>query len=223
MLRLSSKYGLDRLKTDILVRLKQEWPASLAGHLEKNRLFTQKITPSADGRAVYDADQDLIVDPAAVIALLREIQCTDVVLLAPLFYDLSRRIWQLAGAATGHHLGPLSAADVERLVIGVARLRASHVVSFAMLTTKLRDDHTTCKNAWVSTYQPDMQKMLLREANLMSEPVEDWEAAKTYVKAIPTAHNGVCAPCKDSVFSYLEHQQRSVWNSLAASFELVMA
>lgn len=57
----------------------------------------------------------------------------------------------------------------------------------------------------------------------MSEPVEDWEAAKMFTSAIaPLGQQGICAVCKDAVVKYAEEQQRLIWNSLAASFELVV-
>lgn len=66
-----------------------------------------------------------------------------------------------------------------------------------------------------------MNRILIRDSNLMSEPVEDWEAAKLFVRAIPE-QQGMCAGCKDVVVKYVEEQQRLIWNSLAASFELVV-
>lgn len=233
MLRLSNKYGLDRLKSDIISRLKKEWPASLSSHLEKNRAFTQKLTPAqpVQGQVpaplpVIDVDQDLIVHPAAVIAVLREVKCTDAVLMTPLFYDLSRRIWQLAGATSGHHLGPLDSSDVERLLIGVARLRTSHMMRASATTLVMlpsQEHQGTCGLRWGATYIPALNRVLIREGNLMSEPVEDWEAAKLYVKAIPPLEQqGICAGCKELIVKYVEEQQKLIWASLAASFELVV-
>lgn len=232
MLRLSNKYALERLKSDILARLKKEWPASLTSHLDKNRAFTQKLAPAqpVPGQAppqalpVFDVDQDLIVHPAAVIAVLREVKCTDAVLLTPLFYDLSRRVWQLAGTTSGHHLGPLGASDVERLLIGVVRLRTSHMLKASATTLAMlpsREHQALCGTRWATTYIPLLNRILIRDSNLMSEPVEDWEAAKLFVRAIPE-QQGMCAGCKDVVVKYVEEQQRLIWNSLAASFELVV-
>lgn len=236
MLRLSHKYALDRLKADILSRLKKEWPASLASHLDKNRAFTQKLAPAppaqpVQGQApppaqVFDIDQDLIVHPAAVIAVLREVKCIDAILLTPLFYDLSRRIWQLAGTTSGHHLGPLGASDVERLLIGVVRLRTSHMIKASASTLAMLPSpqhQASCGVRWATTYIPALNKILIREANLMSEPVEDWEAAKVFVNQIqPAEQLGVCTGCKVAVVKYMEEQQKLIWNSLAASFELVV-
>ena len=83
--------------------------------------------PTSPSRSVSPAlsvEEDLIVHPASVISLLRSCGYTDASLLFPLFYALSCTTWQFGGAALGHHLAPLSVADMERLVVGIERVRA---------------------------------------------------------------------------------------------------
>ena len=219
ILRLAYKYRVARLQNDVLARLRAAWPSALDKHLARARALTAL-------RASQPHTEDLIVHPAAVIALLRSINCADNALLTALFYDLSRRTPQLGGAG-GHHLAPLSAADIERLVLGGARLRSAHVnLSIAGPALTANPVHQMSCHALVSGfwYSPAGQRCLLNTQDLMSQPVEDWELVKGLVQgtlALPgLSLTGLCSTCRAEVVKYVGQQQATLWGSLSRHFDL---
>ncbi|ETW78441.1 hypothetical protein HETIRDRAFT_454379 [Heterobasidion irregulare TC 32-1] len=142
--------------------------------------------------------EDLIVHPAAVIALLRSINYADNALLSALFYDLNRRTQQLGGAY-GHHLASLSEADIGRLM----------------------SCHALVSGFW---HSPAGQRCLLNMQDLISQPVENWELVKGQVQgtlALPgLSLTGLCSTCRAEMVKYVGQQQATLWGSLSRHFDL---
>ncbi|KAF7972727.1 hypothetical protein HWV62_17192 [Athelia sp. TMB] len=121
LLRICTKYDIQRPRIAILDRLRIEWPIALNKHDAKCEELARRL------REPGAAAEDLIVHPAAVIALLRDCGYSGVDLLSPLFYDLSSRVWQIGTPITGHHFAPLEPEDIERFTIGLNALRNSQM------------------------------------------------------------------------------------------------
>ncbi|KAI0059933.1 hypothetical protein BV25DRAFT_1859661 [Artomyces pyxidatus] len=207
LLRMSAKYRVPRLHDDLVARLRTAWPPTLPEHLAQwARAQAELLKP---GR------EDLIVHPAAVIALLRASACADTALLAALFYDLSRRVWQLGPPFTGHHLGPLAHADVERLVFGVARLRAEQA---AVAAVRPATPHPACATA-VGALWDGPGRALVNAANQMAQPVEDLDVFRLAAAAYLRQHG--CAACSEAVGRYLGELQQKMWDGMPAAFGLV--
>ncbi|KAL0958710.1 hypothetical protein HGRIS_014040 [Hohenbuehelia grisea] len=205
LLRITTKYNLDRARALILARLRLEWPTTLAAHDIKRVAFAEKVRAQAD---------DTIVHPAAVIALLRECGYTNMDLLAPLFYDLSTRVWQLGPGVRGHHLAPLVHAEMERLVFGLNQVRCRHVALAQCPPTA--GFHQACAVALIAEWKAFAVPVLLRRQNDMCEPVEDWGVLEATWGG--RAEKAVCARCDDLVRASIREARRILWDSLATSF-----
>ncbi|ETW77388.1 hypothetical protein HETIRDRAFT_454697 [Heterobasidion irregulare TC 32-1] len=179
--------------------------------LKHSTLFQEMLAPARDTlrdssrartrttlRASQPHTEDLIVHPAAVIALLRSINYADNALLSALFYDLNRRTQQLGGAY-GHHLASLSEADIGRLM----------------------SCHALVSGFW---HSPAGQRCLLNMQDLISQPVENWELVKGQVQgtlALPgLSLTGLCSTCRAEMVKYVGQQQATLWGSLSRHFDL---
>lgn len=232
ILRMATKYKVGRPCDDILARIPAEWPANLVQHDAKERELRDRLSriygnrpPGAQQGAPppepVAPEEDTIVHPASVISLLRECGYNDVDLLFPLFYALSCTTWQFGGPSLGLNLAPLSAADVERLVVGTERLRTAHI-SFAVVTPEFPASPTHPPHfciLGVTQIWSTMLPLLLPPARRRSRPIEDW------YDMIPVATNGhlqyhVCALCARAIAAKVEAVRQRLWASLPAYFEL---
>ncbi|KAI0034784.1 hypothetical protein K488DRAFT_44718 [Vararia minispora EC-137] len=236
--RVAMKYEVARLRDDVLVILKREWPSKLTEHIGKSNAFKAKLRPyltAVSGARVPNPDYDPeasnvpIVHPSSVIALLREGGVQDVDLLAPLFYDLSRRIWQLGPPFSGHNIKYLPSADVERLLYGSATLRATHArmastipSAFIFPSQAHAHVHTTRHaHAMAAWWSSAIIPQLLHDIghNMQGEPVEDWETARTQAAQSLPHIAGDCVCCKGTL-DYMSTCQTVLWDNIAGYFGL---
>ena len=163
-----------------------------------------------------------------MIALLRSIDhtSTDPVLFPALFYDLMRRTPQLAKTGNdAHPLAALAPADVARLVVGGARVRCAQFELCAPPVLGAVPAHSaTCHpratQFWLGTAMPLL--VATAEPELMSSPVEGWEAVKDIlVRTTPSPLGAlVCRVCREEMLRYVVRQQETLWSVLAACFDL---
>ncbi|CDO74323.1 hypothetical protein BN946_scf184570.g2 [Trametes cinnabarina] len=236
---MATKYTINRPCTDILARIRAEWRATLAHHDAKeaeNRARLARLYGVADrsqSEPQHDAEEggrdqgeggggasheeDIIVHPASVIGLLRQCGYNDPDLLFSLFYALSRTTWQFGGPALGHHLAPLSSADVERLIVGVERLRNAHY-SFAAAVLDCTHAPTNpphfCLQAAAEVWS-GIRLVLQQAGGRAREPLEEWR------EVLPLVHgqyvNGqfqMCQFCERSLASRIELFRQSLWAAL---------
>ena len=165
--------------------------------------------------------------PAAVIALLRSGGCTDKDALAPLFYALSCRTWELGlsgGGGGGHRIAPLAHADVARFILGLERLRTA----FAGLAIEppglagLDAAHKIrCDAAVVRFWQASVSTMLLAQnATTARRPVEVLKDVVASARASLVAH-GACTPCAEAIVAHVTRRRAALWASIPEYFGLV--
>lgn len=218
LLRMCVKYEVDRPRTEIIRRIQEEWPFALEKHDQKREAFAAQIANNAQ-----HARDDIIVHPASVIALLRECKYDSSELLTPLFYALSRTTWQFGGQAAGHHIAPLTHADIERFIIGVERLRSEHAYfavncpSAVALGPRVQG-HQCWPN--IRSYWTAMSVSLLPNAAGTKQPVEDWLAVIKAAKAPAYWQDAwkVCPGCGDMVIREMEMRRALLWSHLRTHF-----
>ncbi|TFK89234.1 hypothetical protein K466DRAFT_584828 [Polyporus arcularius HHB13444] len=168
--------------------------------------------------------EDLIIHPASVIAVLRECGYSDAALFFPLFYALSRTTAQFGGGALGYHLAPLSAADMERFVVGIERLRARHTAlvvstpSFDSVRTPGGSLHF-CREGARELWTGLVYTLLVTNEQHAHEPVEEWQDMVASVNAQYGRYQ-VCAECCKAVVAKIQTYRVSLWDSLPRFFEL---
>ncbi|KAM5546012.1 hypothetical protein V8D89_000138 [Ganoderma adspersum] len=188
------------------------------------------------GVGAANAEEDLIVHPASVIGLLRECGYADAQLLFPLFYSLSRTTWQFGGPALGHHLAPLSTADVERFVVGIERVREHHTAFAITVPTLDPSPHqpvpggmafaaaqaqTQCNEGIKQLWQGCGSTLLLPVAGrgLARQPLEDLARLAQGIPA-QAGRNRVCPACGRALAAKIEAFRRELWAKLPQFFEL---
>ncbi|KAJ8522234.1 hypothetical protein ONZ45_g1183 [Pleurotus djamor] len=209
LLRVTTKYRVERVRSILLDRLHQEWPSSYDQHLAKVASFSAQYH-ARDANA-----EDIIVHPASVIALLRDCNYTPSSLLAPLFYDLSTRTWQFGEdpASTGYHLAPLNTSEMERFVVGITKLRSLH----AKLAEPPRHlPIPMCRTHFVMQWVERALPVLQRDANFMCTPVEDWTALLAQVKEARWPM--MCDTCEQKLIGYCEESGKKLWETVLAVF-----
>lgn len=223
LLRMCTKYEIERPRQDIIARIEAEWPPDLAAHdalVDAQRHRYALAHPHAPPPAfVYD---DTAAHPASVLALLRACGHTSARTLAPLFYALSQLTPRFAprgspgGApALGFNLAPLGHADVERLVIGLARLRDEHAGLCAYALAPV--PHALC-GAGLALHMPPVQRMLRAHA---AAPLEAWRHAAEMLVTIPVDAAGwPCQLCRAAAVAPIQAARVSTWARMAALFEL---
>jgi hypothetical protein len=233
LLRIATKYRIQRPRTAIIERLQIQWPSSLEKHDEKQAAVHERLLHQQPQQG-NGAAENLIVHPASVIGLLRECNYNNPELLTPLFYDLSTKVWQFEAPFTGYHITPLSPADKERLIVGINKLRSLQIQSFACpIVTCLR--HPPAEQRRVLACQTELLRMwhnvasawMVREGD-HCRPVEDWAGMvgmiKTACSKAATARDAqkdaLCANCCNSVVATVEQSRRTIWNSLTGLFAL---
>jgi len=229
LLRMSVKYQLDRPRPDIIRRIQEEWPVDLHSHDQKRAAFSAQLAQSCAANAAQHAQEDIIIHPASVIALLRECEYDAPDLFSPLFYALSRTTWQFAGQAAGHHLAPMTYADIERFIIGVERLRSEHAYfavncpSVATLGPRVHAHEQVC---WphIRTFWTALSVSLLSGAsgNGIKQPIEDWLAYIQLAKTSGYWPNAwkICPDCGSAVLREMESRRIALWSHLGAHFDL---
>lgn len=251
VLRMATKYKIERPCKDIIASIREQWPASLSRHDARDRIPTAAMPvhdkAPAPGLAHHNEDvqqpaagpsrhrnaphppprapsphEDLIVHPASVINLLRSCNQTSRSLLFPLFYALSCTTWQFGGPALGHHLAPLPLADMERLVVGIERLRAKHAAlavcmpPFEPVKTTIPPHFCLAGAAQLWGY---LTNALLGSGSASHDPLEEWKEMTRLVWAQHIRY-GVCGECAKEVVGQIEANRRCLWDLLPRYFEL---
>ncbi|KAF9490405.1 hypothetical protein BDN71DRAFT_1454254 [Pleurotus eryngii] len=206
LLRVTTKYKIERVRQLLINRLHEEWPSALDKHDAKVAAFSTRYL------AQQNMD-DTIVHPASVIALLHDCAYTPPDLMGPLFYDLSKRTWQFGGDAAGHHLAPLTPSDMEKFIVGMTKIRSAHVKSTEAplhVITK-----PTCKAALLPEWLRRVYATLYRSNNYMCTPMEDWSAFLVILKASPP---WVCRDCHTLLIKHCERMRQDLWKTVLTSF-----
>ncbi|KAA1471981.1 hypothetical protein DENSPDRAFT_149911 [Dentipellis sp. KUC8613] len=232
VLRMSAKYGVARLRDAVVTLLKARWPSApneytnLKGSLEPREQESQAMLAQARARArttlratPQATDQGCsTIHPALVIALLREVKCGDTSLLAALFYDLSRRSWDLSENAL-ESLEPLSAADRERYILGVTKLRVAYVLESRLPPPTISITHihtepcTTGLNFFFSRIAKDLRSA---DAEIMADPMGGLQAILDISwKDFPRR---ICPECHSEFLSNVHGLQQRQWNGLEELF-----
>lgn len=240
ILRMATKYKIPRPCEDIIARFRVEWPSTLAQHDTKESDFRARMVriyggaygkgaanmPAAQGAGgpVPPAvpEEDTIVHPASVIALLRDCNYHDTDLLFPLFYRLSCTTWQFGGSSLGHHLAPLLPADVERLVVGIERLRAAHVACAVEIPTFPQQPTNPphfCMAGVAQLWASFTPPLLLGSLRNARRPLEQWRAVMPMVEA-HEAQFHVCNLCARAITAKIEGIRQYLWASLPFFFDL---
>ncbi|CCM04494.1 uncharacterized protein FIBRA_06674 [Fibroporia radiculosa] len=236
--RMSSKYKIDRPRTDIIDRIQQEWPCLLEQHDAKYEAFRKRYeqtsshisqggqlvpNPHYDFAVAAAAGEDIVVHPASVIALLREGGCNTPSILAPLFYALSCDTWQFGGPAVGHHIAPLALTDIERFIVGLERLRATHA-AYAVQgpTFGIPASHVPVCSPGIRSYWAEVSKALLQRTTGSRRPIEDWKdvIAIANQEGGFTAY-GVCPECSAAAIRNMKSIRQQLWRQLPTFFQLM--
>lgn len=231
-----TKYKIDRTCDDILQRIKQEWPRPLMEH--DSKMLSARIQQAQNAPYIaqngvnvpnpqYDANaaeqEDLIIHPGSVISLLRECGYDSPDLLAPLFYALSRGTWQFGGCAVGHHIAPLSHADVERLIIGVERLRTYHADFVSQLPSfpGMPAGHKQCEGG-IRKYWATLGPSMLRATTGSRQPIEDWFSITSQLRTNPNilSSYSVCGECAKLTLAEMDRRRETLWANMPTYFEL---
>ncbi len=180
--------------------------------------------PGPAAPAVAAPVEDLIIHPASVIAVLRECGYSDSELFFPLFYALSRTTAQFGGAGLGYHLAPLSAADMERFVVGIERLRARHTA--LVVSTPSFDpvqgfggSFHFCREGAQELWANLVHTLLVTNEQRPHEPIEEWQDMVASVNAQHGRHQ-VCADCCKVIVAKIQAYRAALWESLPRFFEL---
>jgi len=178
ILRLISKYQIERPRKAIFDLFRREWPSSLETYDAK--MASQRVMMLAAGAT---PENFTVIHPATVIALLREYGYLSADLLAPLFYDLSTHMWQFATPISAHHLTGLALSDIQRFIVGVNKLRALHVreaqCPIGVVT------HNACHTALTVGWCGGAHNILHFQGNDMCHPLESWAALISRTKMPP--------------------------------------
>ncbi|KAI0752509.1 hypothetical protein C8Q80DRAFT_1117920 [Daedaleopsis nitida] len=268
LLRMATKFQVDRPCKDIIACIRAQWPASLAQHDAREDTVRATLAaapappaPVGNGKAPamgqgqgqagagpsnlnvnavaaqgaggggaaaaapqQAPQEDLIVHPGSVIALLRECKYNDASLLFPLFYALSRTTWQFGGPALGHHLAPLSVADMERFVVGIERLRSSHASRAALLppfdAVPTNPPHFCSAGAqqlWSSLVLTPLATKGLQRAH---QPLEEWRDVVPLINAQYLRYQ-ICQVCAAAIVIKINTYRQNLWALLPTFFELV--
>ncbi|KAL4262231.1 BTB domain-containing protein [Pleurotus pulmonarius] len=206
LLRVTTKYRIDRVRQLLINRLHEEWPSALDKHDAKVSAFSTRYLTQQNM-------DDTIVHPASVIALLHDCSYTPPDLMGPLFYDLSKRTWQFGGEATGHHLAPLTPSDMEKFIVGMTKLRSAHVKSteapLHIITMP------TCKAVLLPEWLRRVYATLYRSNNFMCTPIEDWSS---FLATLKTSAPWVCRDCHALLIKHCEQMRTHLWTTVLDCF-----
>ncbi|TCD63454.1 hypothetical protein EIP91_005395 [Steccherinum ochraceum] len=237
ILRMCTKFQINRPCQEILQLIHAEWSSKLPDHDAKMEALRQQRTKDVpthimqNGVSVrnpaYDsnaADEEVVINPASVIALLRECRHNLPVLLTPLFYALSRGTWQFGGPAVGNHIAPLSHADIERFIVGVERIRQQHAdfVTQSPPIASIMSAHSQTCQAALRAYWATLALAMLKATYGSRQPVEDWASVIAQARTQKTPQSyGLCPGCTKAVLDDMETRRRRLWTDMPKHFELV--
>lgn len=223
LLRICTTYDVQRPRSAILERFRVEWPISLEKHDAKIEDLYKRL------RAPGNVAEDLIVHPASVIALLRDIGYSGTDLLAPLFYDLSTRVWQIGTPISGQHFVPLSSVDLERFMIGLNALRNYQMVSCMCPAAVLANhvpghfERNVCGTEAARLWTNIVGGKVAQQLDLQCNPIYDWKAfpAAFREQTPPARASPLCNACAIRLPLIAEDTRRVMWQSMPGFFKLV--
>ncbi|KDQ56814.1 hypothetical protein JAAARDRAFT_194768 [Jaapia argillacea MUCL 33604] len=230
ILRMSTKYGVEIPRQEILAKLREEWPSSLDKHDAKYAAFRLRINGQGQQNDPPLPVDDAIIHPAVVISLLRQCNYSDPDLLAPLFYDLSIRTWQFGGAAVGNNVSSLSSADTERLIVGVEMLRNCFTMFSRVPFNVLCAQHAqgpppNCLQGsarfWdvCVPYLGQTGVIGLRDRIKLCMPIETiGDLVKIADQGLRQL--GVCPQCAKAIETVWSASRKVIWEKIAVYFEL---
>jgi len=232
LLRMCTKYKLNRPRATILDRLRSEWPSTLLKHDAKVASTVNRVDPPAEGSNLRE---HTTLHPAGVIALLRECDYSSPDLLAPLFYSLSTIIFQFTLPPTGHNISALSIADTERFIIGLNKLRSLHIASsqcpvYAVIHPPPGTDSRQsilCQYELLRYWNNIAGPRLFDAKALMCHPIEDWGTLYQVARADGIGGNAgmageaLCNDCKGAVLNHIALTRQKMWDMLPELFGLV--
>lgn len=223
LLLVCTKYEFERLRSDSIAHIQANWPHDLASH---DSVIDAKIRKYIQAHAheqpnvmpVYEVHEDNDVHPAAVIALLRQCGYQASELLAPLFYALSRWSKRFGGAAAGFNIAPLSHADIERLIVGIDRLRAENSRLLTALPLGQPAHAMLCGQAFIPYYSTRMNAGVIAGQH---SPIEVWKAVAETVEQAPQGAMGApCPVCRGMAAATMRTSREAMWERMAEFFEL---
>jgi len=226
LLRMSTKYKLERPRAAILDWLRLQWPSTLPKYEEKMASMSKRVGPSTEAR--------LDLHPASIITLLHECDYDSPDLLVPLFYHLSTLITQFTSPPTGHNISALSPADTERFIIGVNKLRSLHTASSQCPVYTVVHAATDSQQAVLCQYEllrywhNIVGPRLFDVKTQMCQPIEDWGELCRIARVDgiapwvgpqgDTGSNGMCKECKAAVLEHMDLTRQKMWGSLGELF-----
>jgi hypothetical protein len=240
ILRLSTKYLVDSLRTKALVHLSRAWPTSLKGWDAREDLARADEMQSGLGMS------NIYPSPADVIILAREINAPS--LLPSAFYDLSRYHYtQLfeqddeSGPSIAHL--PLSNADLQRLGLGkeasqhaittLIRSMGSH--SHPLLLGHHAQSHRSCRRDFSELVALATQHYLfdrergctdpLYVAEELGQPLYDFGQASgaddaRFGEPRRSAEVSECEACARALAMWTTRERERMWKMIPLWFRL---
>jgi len=214
----------------MLELLRSEWPSTLPKYDAKAALAPpRRVNPPAE-ESVFKGD--LGIHPAGVISLLRECDYDSPDLLTPLFYSLSTCISNFSLPPTGHNISALSAADTERFIIGLNKLRSLHTASsqcpvYAVVHPPPDKDSRQaiiCQYELLRYWHNTVGPQLLDPKTQMCHPIDDWGKVSQTAKTDGISGNAgmagesLCSSCKMKILNHIGHTRQRIWNALPELF-----
>ncbi|EKM57002.1 uncharacterized protein PHACADRAFT_254462 [Phanerochaete carnosa HHB-10118-sp] len=225
LLQMCTKYEIERPRSEVIARIQANWPHDLAKHdaivdARIRRYMNTHVHELPQNTLLCDVDEDMDLHPAAVISLLRQCGYTTPELLAALFYALSRCSKKFGGTAPGFSISPLSHADIERLIVGIERLREAH--SRLMIAMPLgQQAHMQLCGPGLLTH--NNTQVFPAAVNGLNRPIEFWRAAADKVQRATQGLPGTrppCAACCDAAAATIRASREALWGRMAEIFEL---
>ena len=228
LLRMSTKYKLNRPRGAMLELLRSEWPSTLPKYDAKAALAPRCVNPPAE------ESKDLGIHPAGVISLLRECDYNSPDLLIPLFYSLSTRIFKFSLPPTGHNISALSPADTERFIIGLNKLRNLHAANsqcpvYVVIHPPPEKDSRQsilCQYELLRYWHNTVGPQLFDMKDQMCHPIDDWGKVSRTARAdgisgkVGMAGESLCIGCKVKVLDHIVLTRQRIWNALPELFGL---
>ncbi|KAJ6622813.1 hypothetical protein B0H10DRAFT_2012934 [Mycena sp. CBHHK59/15] len=207
LLRICTKYCVDRPREAILQRLRLSWPASLESYDTRPWDAYSCLSPTVDIRRIT-------VHPAKVISLLRSCSYESQDLLAPLFYAVTTCVSE----SVAESAFILSAPDLGRLICGMNKIHCIMMQVAAGSTFPFdADEIHECENQnrVLSIYRHILERTVSLYA---AEPIEGWAVMISAFKDLEREE--VCRACYSGLVDFMETTRRDMWDSLADIFDL---
>ncbi|OCH86743.1 hypothetical protein OBBRIDRAFT_760861 [Obba rivulosa] len=236
LLRASTKYQIERARADLIACIQREWSSNLHVHDAKMQAIwsrrlaefptivqNEQVMVNPNGNPGADAQpQDAPAHPAAVIRLLRDCGYHTADILFPLFYALSVETSQFGTPMLGTHVAPLQDADIERLIVGIERLRAKHS-SMSQFYPQLRLPPGHDQQCWpgIQIFWAIIGPNILLSPKAARWPIEAWRLFTAHFNTpVYQKQYSFCSACATVLIGILEHRRTAMWNDLPAYFEL---